>query len=1230
MALIGYLRKSKWRSDSFEHWLVLSLIVNFVTQAAFMSSSTRLYDANFDAAHLLKMGAYICVLIGLLANMYRLFWLSASEPVMVYAPIRKSIVDVNQAMAHLFGYAQEEMLRLHPEALASDAAPYTRQGLMARFEKAAIGERQVFEWQCRAKDRSLLWVEIDLQRSVFGSRDSLLLRARDITDRRNAGKALKEERDFSAALIASLPGFFILLDEHGRLVRWNDALPALVGVAGDKLRGADAFSFVVESDRYRAQAKMQEGFSLGFADIDVGVQTKNGDVRTIRLSGRTITNEGNSYVVGIGNDITETQEAQKRLRTSEERFRAIFDSINDGIFISDPGTGRFVEVNRRGCDMYGYSHDEIVGGDIEQLSSGVPPYTQSDALEWLGKARSSGPQTFEWRGKAKDKRLFWVEISLRYAVFGTRDVLLATIRDISERKRAEERIRLQVEQYRTMLATTADGFWILDATGKFLDANEAWCRMTGYTRAELLNLQVRDIDASETSEAASRRLATVRNQGFERFETRRRRKDGSHFEVEVSASFWGGMDQFLCFGRDITERKRDERALIESELRLSTVLDTAVEGIVMVDAETRKFSFANRAFCNLLGYRSDEILALGLEDIHPPEELPHIGAAFERNLRGEIRGISNLPTKRKNGSVFFADLSGSPVTLRGRTCIVGCFHDVTERKIAADALAYRDRILHAVTVATAELIAGEPIGTGMSNALKTIGEALVVDRVLVLENTPDVRVPPALYGSWQAAGIAVPIDQAMISTGAPEAPEALGVWLAPLAEGKPVVSHARTAEAPIRRLLENLQNKSMLLMPILAGGRLWGTVGIDECGSEREWTTTEIDVLGTFAEIIGIVIQRQGTQLSLRKSEERFRAVSETALDAIIIIDPEARVCYWNRAAERTLGYSADEAMGKTIHHWLVPQRLREQAVKGFSVFAATGQGPVLGKTVELAARRKDGVEVPIELAINMMMVGPERYAVGILRDISERKLAEEKMIHMARRDSLTGLANRLVFVERLDQEIVRAARQGARSFAVLYLDLDHFKDVNDTLGHPVGDLLLAAVAARLRASIRETDPAARFGGDEFAVVVTDIRDPLEVAAVADKIVKALSEPFTIQGNEIRCGMSVGIAVYGLDSTDAETLLSHADVALYRAKSERRGTYRFFTDAMDTEVRARVTMGTELREAIDSKQLFLVYQPQVDVDTGASSDSKRWCAGGIRSSAFWVRATSSRRRRETA
>jgi diguanylate cyclase (GGDEF)-like protein len=222
---------------------------------------------------------------------------------------------------------------------------------------------------------------------------------------------------------------------------------------------------------------------------------------------------------------------------------------------------------------------------------------------------------------------------------------------------------------------------------------------------------------------------------------------------------------------------------------------------------------------------------------------------------------------------------------------------------------------------------------------------------------------------------------------------------------------------------------------------------------------------------------------------------------------------------------------------------------------------------------------------------------VWFFRDVTERKQAAAQALRMARFDVLTGLANRSVFVEALNLQIARAQR-GEKGFAVIYLDLDHFKDVNDTLGHPIGDALLVAVAERLESNTRASDTVARFGGDEFAVVVADVADPADVAILADKLIHALDDPYSIQGNEIYSSASIGIDLYGPDACDAETLLSHADVALYRAKSEGRSGYRFFTDAMDVEVRMQVSLGTELHEALNSGKLFLLYQPQVAVESG--------------------------------
>ncbi|MHA3736496.1 GGDEF/EAL domain-containing response regulator [Pseudomonas sp. Eth.TT006] len=221
----------------------------------------------------------------------------------------------------------------------------------------------------------------------------------------------------------------------------------------------------------------------------------------------------------------------------------------------------------------------------------------------------------------------------------------------------------------------------------------------------------------------------------------------------------------------------------------------------------------------------------------------------------------------------------------------------------------------------------------------------------------------------------------------------------------------------------------------------------------------------------------------------------------------------------------------------------------------------------------------------------------GIIIDITERRQAEEKMAQLARTDGLTGLANRATLIERLHQAFA-AARRGAAPFAVLYLDLDHFKRINDTLGHPVGDLLLQEVARRIKACVRENDVVARLGGDEFALLQLDVSDPTQAATVAAKVRDALLEPCHLAGNALRISVSIGICMYRANSLDADSLLAGADMALYRAKETGRNQYQFYSEELTREVAERMVLVDELTTAIQQGGLKLQYTPEVDMNSG--------------------------------
>lgn len=342
------------------------------------------------------------------------------------------------------------------------------------------------------------------------------------------------------------------------------------------------------------------------------------------------------------------------------------------------------------------------------------------------------------------------------------------------------------------------------------------------------------------------------------------------------------------------------------------------------------------------------------------------------------------------------------------------------------------------------------------------------------------------------------------------------------------------------------------------------------------------------------VTERFRAEQELRESEENFRAIFASVREGIFVIDPEnGKFVEVNDSGCRMFGYAREEVLGSDIG------------------LLSSGEAPY---TLDDALERMHGpTDTAEEFDWHCKAQGGRLFWGAVaaqdatfrgrtlllvtVRDITARKTAEATIADMARHDALTGLANRRVFVEQLERAIAQA-RRSKSYLAVLYLDLDHFKDVNDTLGHPVGDLLLQEVGDRLRANVRDVDTVARFGGDEFAVIMADLTNPDDAAVLAEKLLKVLSDPYILQGNEIRSGTSIGIATYGADSPDAESLLTHADVALYRAKVEERGTFRFFTDDMDREVRARVSLASELRIAVSQDQLVLFYQPEADLDSG--------------------------------
>lgn len=304
---------------------------------------------------------------------------------------------------------------------------------------------------------------------------------------------------------------------------------------------------------------------------------------------------------------------------------------------------------------------------------------------------------------------------------------------------------------------------------------------------------------------------------------------------------------------------------------------------------------------------------------------------------------------------------------------------------------------------------------------------------------------------------------------------------------------------------------------------------------------------------------------ALTESEEKFRLISTAAQDAIAIIGTEEQIIYWNPAAEKIFGYVASEVLGKNLHTLLAPPCYRGEAYRGFQRFQRYGIGDFIGKTFEISALHQSGEEFPIELSISSFRFHGSWHALGIIRDITERKRMEDQVRLLAFHDPLTNLPNRRLLNDRLRQAMVGSKRSGHYA-ALMVLDLDNFKPLNDAHGHGVGDLLLVEAANRLKTCVREADTVARHGGDEFVVLLNELgmdelQASVQASIVAEKIRVALAAPYRLViGNngetdvsvEHICSASIGVVVFVNHELIQDDILKWADAAMYRAKEAGR------------------------------------------------------------------------------
>jgi diguanylate cyclase (GGDEF)-like protein/PAS domain S-box-containing protein len=631
-----------------------------------------------------------------------------------------------------------------------------------------------------------------------------------------------------------------------------------------------------------------------------------------------------------------------------------------------------------------------------------------------------------------------------------------------------------------------------------------------------------------------------------------RHKDGHPVILETSGvpifDEEGGFRGYRGIDRDITERKRAEESLRKLQREHELILNAVGEGICRVDLDGR-IAFANPAAAGLTGWSLDELAGVNLHSVvhhtrpdgtpYPREQCPLYLTLTDQH----DRRVDEEVFWRKDGTSFPVEYIVTAVhDEQGRTVGgVTVFHDITERRRAVAALQESERRFHEM-LQNVKLIAV---------MLDREGNIIFCNDFL-LELT-GWRRSEVQGQSWFDLFLG-PEDRQTIAS----------FYLASIGTGHLPVHRENdivTRNGGRRRIA---WNNTPLRDP---DGKVMGAASIGEDITEH------------------------------RKAEEHlllWSKVLENSVEGIMVTDADNAIVTVNQAFTRVTGYALEEVRGKNPR--LLQAKRQDRGFYQNMWAAITETGHWQG---ELWNRRKNGEVYPQWTSISTLRdsQGAITHHIGVFSDITERKAADERIRYLAHYDVLTGLANRTLLQARLEQALA-AARRDRTYVALLFLDLDRFKNINDSLGHYSGDTVLQAVGERLRACVREGDTVARLGGDEFVIMLPDLRAGDDAARVAEKVFGAMAHPFFIAGHELNLTLSLGISVYPDDGNEIGSLIKNADAAMYHAKEAGRNNYQFYTGDMNARALEALALENRLRHALERRELLLYFQPQVDLWSG--------------------------------
>ena len=744
----------------------------------------------------------------------------------------------------------------------------------------------------------------------------------------------------------------------------------------------------------------------------------------------------------------------------------------------------------------------------------------------------------------------------------------------------------------SLLEATPECLVVAQTDGRIIFANHHAETLTGYSRDELVGLRVEGLITDDL----------LRGEPDARFETFCRRRDGHTIPVEVHLGEIAGPEPLLVVTlRDVSELRAGREAAHHAQAQYRSLVEqiSAVTYTWTVRGNGYVVSYVSPQIEQVLGYtaaewRADPTAWYGW--VHPDDRAAVLAENKQSETTGAAHSMEYRMTTKDGRTIWVADRWVVVDDDEGLRSFQGLVFDVTERKSAEEAFRAQTERLQAIVETQREIASAElDVDAVMQLICEQTQELTGSGAASVLMAGEDGFVHEAATGFMaDRVGEHVPFEGTLAG------------WVHE--HGRPTVCADTLTDPRASGLAAQWGIRSMVIVPLRHGDE---HVGQLQVLSEEPDAFTQEDV--RTLELLTVVLSSamsHAAEFEAKRDQVEalalFQAVYEGAPIGVVLLSPEGQVIESNPAFREMLGYSRDELAPLSIRDFTHPEDVRKNIQLLDEMKAGTRDSFHLDKRYV----RKDGEVVwgQVSAALHRDADGRPKFVISMVVNVTERKLAEERVAFLAYHDKLTGLPNRTLFEEMLGTAVARARRHDT-GVGVLYLDLDNFKLVNDSLGHDAGDLLLEELAERLRRCTRETDLVARQGGDEFLVLLPDLErsgdsDDDDAAVriaemVAGRVHAALAKPFDLNGAEFHATGSMGISLYPNDARDTQTLLKHADEAMYRSKRIRPGGHALWSEAGDPPVLEALPIAERLRRAAAERAWVLHWQPIVDLEDGS-------------------------------